>query len=226
VIGVAADVHNNGLANQADPEYYVLRKKIDDPNAGRDAGMMSRAVHFYDGQASVIVRSAARPDITANWIRSKLAQMDSTTPVAITTMNSRLRNLSERPRFSATLLSAFAIVGLLLAAFGLYGLVSFLVVQCTGEIGLRMAVGATPAQIMRLVLAQAFHWTAGGLLIGLGGSMLIARSLRSMLFEVQPENPILFIGSAFTLLVIAFAATTLPSLRAARVDPTVALRQE
>gem|GEM_PF-3455898 len=149
VVGVCGDVPNNGLSESPDPEYYVPRKKITDPNLGRDAALVGRSLHLYDGEAFVIVRGIARADIMANWIRTEAAALDRTVPVTIATMHERLRAVSERPRFTAALLSLFAFAGVALAAGGLYGLISFLVIQRTREMGVRLAIGATQGQIVR-----------------------------------------------------------------------------
>ncbi len=226
IVGVAADVKNNGLTGKSDPEYYVLRKKIDDPNVGRDASLISLSLHVYDGHAIVIVRTVLQPEIAAKWIRSETAALDPTTPVTVSTMAAQVRALSERPRFNALLLSSFALVGLLLASAGLYGLISYLVVQRRQEIGVRMAVGATPRQIAFLVLTHALRWTAVGVVVGLLGTLIATRFIGSLLFEVSPENPILFSAAALILLAVATAATLLPALRASRIDPIVVLRQE
>jgi putative ABC transport system permease protein len=226
VIGVAADVKNNGISATADPEYYLPRKKIMDPNAGRESSLVARALHQYDGEAFVIVRSASRPEAVTGWIRTEIAAMDPSIPAVISPMEQRVRQNSERPRFSAALLSLFAIVGVMLAATGLYGLMSFLVARRTQEVGVRMALGATPARIARLVLAHALRWALLGVAVGLAGSLAAARILRSLLFQVPANDPGLITGAAGLLLAVTVAATLIPSLRAARVDPMLALRQE
>src|SRR5947209_3251121 len=102
---------------------------------------MSRAVHFYDGQGSVIVRSVASPQVVANEIRREVSALDSYAPVAASTLASRVASIQQRPRFSAFLVGGFALIGLILASVGLYGLVSFVVAQRSAEIGVGMAVG-------------------------------------------------------------------------------------
>lgn len=226
VIGVAADVKNNGLAAPADAEYYVPRKTIVDPNAGRGASMVARALHVYDGEAFVTVRSTLRSDVIMNSIRAAVTAMDPSVPAVISPMPERLRQGSERPRFSAALLSLFAVAGVVLAAAGLYGLISFLVAQRTQEVGVRMALGATPAQIATLVLAHALRWSALGIAIGIGGSVASGRVLRSLLFQVPANDPALIGAAALLLLFVTLAATLVPSLRAARLDPVAALRKD
>jgi putative ABC transport system permease protein len=141
-------------------------------------------------------------------------------------MQRRVRAISERPRFDAFLLSLFAVIGVLLAASGLYGLISFLVIQRTPEIGVRIALGATPRRIASLVAYDALRWTAVGIAIGLVGAAMTARSLRSILFQVPAENPALFSAAAVVLLVTALAATLGPAWRASKIDPMQALRKE
>ena len=105
--------------------------------------MTGRSLHIYDREAFLIVRGSARPDVIASWIRSAAAALDRTVPVTIATIQQRMHAVSERPRFTAVLLSFFALLGMALAAGGLYGLISFLVLQRTRELGVHMAVGAT-----------------------------------------------------------------------------------
>jgi putative ABC transport system permease protein len=124
------------------------------------------------------------------------------------------------------LLTFFALVGVALAAAGLYGLISFVVIQRTREIGIRMAVGATPFQVGTLMLKHALYWSLSGVLIGSIMTALIVRWLRSLVFEVPVENPMLFGLASCLMISVAVAATLIPSLRAAKIDPIVALRQD
>jgi predicted permease len=147
VVGVAADVKNNGLVQSSYAEYYIVSKQVTDANEGRDEALAGRSIHWYDGEAFVIVRSSASAAAVANWIRSVTAALDPTVPVAIDTMRARLATLSERPRFITLLLGFFSLVGLILAATGLYGLISFLITQRTKEIGVRMAWVRLPPKL-------------------------------------------------------------------------------
>jgi putative ABC transport system permease protein len=226
IVGVSGDVPNNGLSQPPDPEYYLPRKAITDPNAGRDASMTGRSLHIYDGEAFLIVRGSARPDAIANWIRTSAAALDRTVPVTIATIGQRMHTVSERPRFTAVLLSFFALIGVALAAGGLYGLISFLVLQRTRKVGVRMALGATSGQVVQLILAHALRWTLAGVAIGLVAAAAAARSLGSLLFQVRAENPALFCAAAFLMIAVSVAAALAPSLRAAKIDPMTALRHE
>jgi ABC-type antimicrobial peptide transport system permease subunit len=150
-------------------------------------------------------------------------------PVNIETLDQRVGKLAERPRFNALLLGLFAGMGLMLAAIGLYGVMSFLVAQRTREIGIRMALGATPGAVARLVLAHAARWTAAGAVLGAIGSLWAARLLDALLFHVSAKDPwtlaSVIAGAIAVLLGTALAAAWIPSRRAARVDPMQALRQ-
>jgi len=147
-------------------------------------------------------------------------------PVTISTMRERVSRLNDRSRFNAILLALFAAMGLVLAAIGLFGLMSFLVGQRTREIGVRMALGATPRAITKLILSRAAVWTLAGATTGLIGSLFATRALRSLLFEVPAHDPWTLAAVLSGLLLVAMPAAWIPSLRAARVDPMTALRQE
>jgi ABC-type antimicrobial peptide transport system permease subunit len=129
-------------------------------------------------------------------------------------------------RFSAVLIATLAAAGLLLAALGLYGVMAYTVGQRTGEIGLRMALGARPADVLRLVVGQGFGLVAAGLLLGIAGAWTLTRLLSSALYEVSPSDPATFAAVALVLAASALLACWLPARRAARIDPMSALRCE
>ena len=211
VIGVAADVKNNGLSAAADPEFYLPWK--DDPEG-------------YFRRGNFILRTPMNSQALAQWLRSEVATIDPTTPVKIETLRQRVGKLADRPRFNAILLTIFALMAVLLAAIGLYGVVGFLVAQQTREIGVRMALGATPRGILSLILSAVARWTVSGALLGLVGAWLSARLLESLLFQVRAHNPALLLIALAILLVVAFLAAFIPARRAMCVDPMVALRYE
>jgi putative ABC transport system permease protein len=128
--------------------------------------------------------------------------------------------------FEATLLLLFAIVSLLLAAVGLYGVLSYLVGQRQGEIGIRIALGAQRQQVLRTTLLDGLRPALFGLVVGLAASAAAVRLLRSMLYETQPLDPVVFAGVAAILLLVATLACTAPAWRASRLDPMQALRTE
>jgi len=211
VVGVAADVKNDGLATQASPEFYLPWKN-------------DRVESL--GEGYVVVRTQLNPKAVATWMRSETNGLDSTLPVTIEAMSQRVGKLTARPRFDALLLSLFAVMGMLLAALGIYGVVRFLVEQRTHEIGVRMALGATPQTILQMVLANIGRWTIVGSVLGLSGAWASARLLQSLLFEVRAHDPTL-LGIAFiSLIAVVFVAAWIPARRATKVDPLVALRYE
>jgi predicted permease len=211
VVGVAADVRSGGLKYAVEPEYYVAaRHNVEDARRA----------------STVIARSPMDPRAVAEWIRSEIHGVDATLPVEVETMQAQMSKLADRPRFNAVLLGLFAGIGVLLAAIGLYGVMSFLVAQRVPEIGVRMALGATPGNVAKLVLSEAARWTIAGALVGIAGSIAAARLLGSLLFQVPKNDPWSLGGAVGLLMAIALMAAWLPARRAARVDPAVALRSE
>jgi putative ABC transport system permease protein len=208
-VGIAADVSNNGLEMRGDPEYYVPWTAPED----------------Y-GRAHVIVRTPVNSQTMESWLRSAVASVDPAQPVTIETMRQRVSKLADRPRFSAVLLALFALMGVALAAIGMYGVVGFLVAQRTREIGVRMALGASPRAILALVLGSVARWTAAGAIVGLAGSWFATRLLQSLLFHVPAHDPALFAFAIVALTAVAFVAGWIPARRAMRVDPMIALRYE
>ena len=210
VVGLVGNVKNNGLVERDDPEYYEIRK--------HSGGAQRNAV--------AIIRTVMDPRAMSRWVRAEVAGLDATLPVDVQTMQQSVSRLAQRPRFNAVLLGIFAGVGVLLAAIGLYGVISFLVAQRTQEIGVRMALGATPGAITRLMLAHAARWTAAGMALGLAGALVTARLLQALLYQVSATDPATIVAVAALLAGVAVLAAWVPSRRAARVDPAQALRQE
>ena len=174
VVGVAGNVKNSALMVSDDPEFYVVRDHSPEP-LGRTA--------------TAILSGPMDPSAMARWVRAEVAAIDPTLPVNIETLAQRAGKLAQRPRFNAWLLGLFAAMGLLLSAIGLYGVVSFVVAQRTPEIGVRMALGATPGAVVRLVLGHAARWTFAGAALGIVGSLFAARLLAAMLFHVSARDP-------------------------------------
>jgi predicted permease len=213
IVGVAANVKNNPeLSGADDPEYYVPRKLDDTEGVSR--------------QASVMVRTSLDAAAVSDAIRNAVAEIDPTLPVVVQTMGERVTALADRPRFNAVLLGVFAFIGILLSAIGIYGVISFLVAQRTQEIGIRMALGATPASIIRHVLSGAMRWTVGGIVIGLFGSVFAGRLLRTLLFQVPEWDAWSLSFTVAVLFAVSLLAAWLPCRRASRTDPLIALRQD
>lgn len=209
VVGVAADVKNGGLAGGEEPEYYRLRRQ----NA-----------QDWDRSSILILKTTLPPGTVDSWVRSQVASLDPTVPVDIKTLSERVGKMADQPRFEMLLVGFFACTGLLLAVIGLYGVISFFVVQRTQEIGIRMAVGASRADILRLVLASALRLIVPGVVLGLILALTLSRVLSSLLFNVAPRDPAAFAAVTGLLILVALLASLIPGSSATRVNPTVALR--
>ncbi len=218
VVGVARDA-SNLATRESWPEFYVLRKHTPDYNlqqAEPPTGWRS---------AVVIARTAIDPKLAAGSIRGILQSLDPELPVETATMQQRVRAIDQRSRFYAILMGVFAAMGVLIAAVGLFGVMSFLVAQRAREVGVRMALGATPANILRMILGSAARWTATGLILGAMGSFAAARVLGSLLYRVGPADPGAITAAVVILGVVTLAAAAAPAWRAACVDPSRTLRE-
>lgn len=216
VIGIAGNVKNAGLMQEADPEYYLVRKNA--PDLGLP--------HFPDLQrhAFFLVRSPLGASGIASMVRGAIASLDSTLPAKISTLDARVDRLRARPRFDAVLTGLFAALGLLLAAIGLFGLVSYSVARRTHEIGIRMALGAEKGDVLTMVLGQGLRLALIGVAIGIAGALALTRFIVSLLYGVTPTDPLTFVAVSLILISVALAACFIPARRAAKVDPMVALR--
>jgi predicted permease len=212
VVGVAENVKNSGLIEQDLPEIYSLRRSVADDWGGR-APLM-------------VVNSVLSPKAVAPWVRSQIAGIDPTVPVEIETLDQTVSKLADRPRFETALLGFFAFCGLLMAVIGLYGVISFVATQRTQEIGVRMALGATRVDILRLIAGEGVRLIVMGGVLGLGVSLATAQLLKSLLFNVGPRDPAIYASVVLLLALVALAATLVPARAAMKVEPVVALRYE
>jgi ABC-type antimicrobial peptide transport system permease subunit len=166
----------------------------------------------------VVLRTQGKPEAAISAVRARMHDIDPELPLSnIRTMDEWVSNNAAQPRLNAALLGTFAGVALLIAAIGVYGVLAYSVNQRTREIGLRMALGAQQAGVLRWIV---------GLGIGLAGAFALSRLLASLLFGIQPRDPLTFTSVAVVLTAVAFAACLVPAIRASRVDPIVALRDE
>jgi predicted permease len=179
------------------------------------------------GYAALAVRTAGDPNALALPIQKEVSRIDPDLPVvSVLTMEQVLSKGTSERRFSLTLLALFAGLATLLAAIGLYGLLAYSIRQRTSELGIRMALGATPAHVVRMVLTQGLRPTAAGVLAGLVAATAVMQVLQSLLFEVKHLDLQVFLFVAILLVAIAVIACAIPARRAARIDPAVALRTE
>jgi putative ABC transport system permease protein len=177
--------------------------------------------------ASIAVQTAGDPLALLPAVKAAIARLDSDLPLTqVRTMDDVASEAVARPRFRAQLIGAFAILALALAAAGVCGVLAFAVGQRVREFGIRRALGAQAGDILGLVLAGGARMLAAGLVLGLGAAAVLTRYLASLLFGVQPLDPISFVAAPIVLTIVAVIACAAPAWRAARVDPSVALRQD
>lgn len=209
VVGVVGSIKNNGLDEQAKEQIYL-------PYTQYTPNEMALVVHT-DGPPAQIVPA----------IRSAVSALDPRLPVFdVSLLGDRVQGSLTRRGFWLTLFGFFAAAALLLAALGVYGVIAHSVNQRRQEIGLRMAVGAQPRDILTFVLRQGFALTLAGIVLGLGGALAFTRFLASLLFNTTPTDPLTFVGVSLLLAGVALLACYLPARRAMRVDPMTALRYE
>jgi ABC-type antimicrobial peptide transport system permease subunit len=173
------------------------------------------------------VRTSTEPTTLAAAIRDRIRRVDADVPASsFQTMSARVSASVARPRLHAVVLSSFAGLALLLAAMGIYGVVSHAAEQRTREVGIRMAVGASARAILALFLREGIAMAALGVTAGLVIAAGVTRALRTLLFEVSPTDPLVFVAIAVLLSVVAVAAAWIPARRATRLDPLAALRED
>ena len=210
IVGVVGDVRQYGPAREPSPEIYMPYEQ-----------------HPQTATAlKILVRTAVEPAGLVQALQRVVRQRSPDVPLKFTTMEASLSENVAAPRFRTLLLGIFAGLAVCLAMAGVYGVMTYVVSQRSNEIGLRMALGASAGDALRLVLRQALGLTAIGLVIGLIGAIAATRLLTSVLFQVKPADPLTYAGVALLLGLVSLAASYVPARRAANVDPLVALRQE
>jgi predicted permease len=209
IVGIVGDVRQLGLDQDAPAILYIPYQQFPLPFT------------------NVAVRSTAPSDSVASLIRAQLTHIDPELPPgeAVTLQGVIDRSVAQ-PRFRTLVISAFAVIALMLAAVGVFGLISYSVTQRKREIGIRIALGAAPRQVLRPMVLEGITLAGAGVGIGLVGAFLFARVIASFLYEVQATDPVTFVGVASVLLAVASLATYIPARRALRVDPISALRAE
>jgi putative ABC transport system permease protein len=175
----------------------------------------------------IVVRTTTEPMSLVSAVRAQIQSVDGEEgPTRCAPMTELLSESLAQPRFNTFLIGLFAILAFFLSAIGIYGVISYDVTQRTGEIGVRMALGAQSGDVLQLILRQGLVLTLGGLVAGFGGAILLTRFLTGLLFEVRPTDPITYAIVAGLLAFVALAACLIPARRATKVDPLVALRYE
>jgi putative ABC transport system permease protein len=209
IIGVIKDVKNLDLESEVVPTIYWPHHRFPSPSA------------------TILVRTSVDPLSLNSTVTREIRALDPEQAIAdVRTMEQVLWSSVARPRFYMLLLTIFAAVALSLAIIGIYGVVSYAVTQRTHEIGLRMALGATPRDILTLVLKQGMTPALAGVLLGLGVSLALTRVLEGLLYDVRPTDPATFFGVTLLFFTVTLLACYIPARRATRVDPMVTLRHE
>ena len=210
IVGVVGDIRQYGPAREPSPEIYMPYEQ-----------------HPRTATAlNILVRTAADPGPLSQALQRKVRERSPDVPVNFITMEASLSESVAAPRFRTLLLGIFAGLAVCLAMAGVYGVMAYVVSQRSNEIGLRMALGASSGDALRLVLQQAAGLTGIGLALGLIGAAAATRMLASLLFQVKPTDPLTYGGVILLLALVSLAASYIPARRAANVDPLVALRQE
>jgi putative ABC transport system permease protein len=209
IVGVAGAVQHDQPAVATRPTVYV-------PNLQKPVG-----------HQTLVVRSSLPPEALLAAIKSVVKEMDAKLPVThVAIMRDVVAKSIWQPRLYATLFGVFAVVALLLAAVGIYGVMSYAVAARTNEIGIRVALGAQPRDVLRLVVGQGMLLALSGVGLGLFGAGMLTRLMKALLFNVSATDPQTFAGVALLLTLVAFLACWIPARRATKVDPLIALRCE
>ena len=210
IIGVVGDARQWGLDRPPDPEIYFSYAQV-----------------AFNASATLVIRTNVEPASLSEGVRRSVREVNADAPVyAVKTMMQVMADSTAQRRFNAILMTSFAGVALLMAAVGLYGVISYSVAQRTQEIGIRMALGAPAGNVLRMVLWNGFKLALGGVLLGLFASLVITRVLASLLYGISATDPLIFLCGSIFLGVIALLACYIPARRATKIDPMIALRYE
>jgi putative ABC transport system permease protein len=215
IIGIAGDVRHVGLEKDPEPEAYIPQLQgFDSLGSGFGLGM------------SVVIRSSSDIGTIAPFLRAAVRELDPLQPVgSMVRLDDMIAESVAPRRLNFILVSAFAVLAVVLTAAGLYGVMSYIVTQRTREIGVRMALGATRRQVLAMVVRQVGTIATIGIGVGVAGALVLTRWISSMLFGIDPADPVVYAGVAILLALVALLAAAIPSGRASRIDPLRALRE-
>jgi len=218
VVGVVADVKNGGLDKPTGSELYIPYQQL---------STVPAVTNNFVSSASLLIRTRIAPGSLAGPARAQIRALDPTIAISrLSTMEDLLARSISRPRFLTILMTLFSVLSLVLAAVGIYGVISYSVAQRTAEIGIRMALGARGGHILSLVGKAGLRLTAAGTVAGFLGALVLTRYLSGLLFGVSSLDAVTFASMAAVLGAVALLASYIPARRASRISPTVALRYE
>jgi putative ABC transport system permease protein len=219
VVAVVADVRQMGADAPVKPEMYVPYKQA--------APHWANGPYVFFAPRDLVVRTSVAPTSIVAPVREAVREVDPYQPVSsVRTMEEVLGRETAERRVGVILLAGFAGLALLLAALGVYGVLAFFVVQHTPEIGVRVALGASPGDVLRMVVARGMKLVLAGVALGLAGALALTRLMESQLYGVSAADPLTFLLTTLLLATVALLACLVPALRATRVDPLEALRYE
>jgi len=224
VVGVVKNAVQSDWAAPAQEEVYTsyLQNRQYLQADGGFVGYMSLMV-----RGSCPTSASCNPASLAPAVRDAIASLDRSVPVTdVQTMDDVVSGANARPRFTLVLLASFAAVALVLAAVGIYGVISYAVSRRTHEIGVRIALGATPTTVVRLIIGQGMRVVMIGVVVGLAGALVASRLMTKLVYGVRVTDPITYVGVAVLLALVALVASYLPARRATRIDPLAAMRTE
>ena len=218
IVGISVNARQEEWAEDPQPEVYL--------SGLQDRGYLG-SVGSHISYITLVLRTRGNPADLAPAIKQTVWSMDRNLPISeVITMDQAVADATAEPRFLALLLAVFASVALLLAAVGIYGVMSYAIARRTHEIGIRISLGATRADVLRMVLRQGMVQALMGSATGVGGALLLARLMSRMLYGVRPDDPLTFGTVSLVLGTAALLAICVPARRATRIEPIVALRQE
>jgi putative ABC transport system permease protein len=209
VVGIVGDVKGQGARAELRGQTYIPYWQLPEPGV------------------AIALKTFGDPEVLTAPLRHAVREIDPDMPVSnVATLSSLVADSIDEPRFLALLVGIFAGLALLLASIGIYGVLSYAVAQRTAEIGVRVALGAARRDVFSLIVADGLKLTLVGVVIGVVTSILVAPTLSTLLFEIQPIDPLTFTAVVGTILIVAICAAVIPARRGMRVDPLAALRTE
>jgi len=215
VVGVVSDVKQQEIGEPSSASLYQPFLQVDDKR------------RWFLGDMTFVVRTAAEPQSFAATLRNELANIDKELPLYnVKVLHQVVGEQFTDPAFYTLLLGSFSVLAVVLAAAGIYGLISYATTQRTHEIGIRMALGARNVDVLRLVIRQGMKLVLAGIAIGVAGAFALTRVLSTFMYQVTVTDPATFIGVSLLLALVALLACYIPARRATKVDPLVALRYE
>jgi ABC-type antimicrobial peptide transport system permease subunit len=218
VVGIAADAKQNSWAGRPAPEIYL--------SAWQSGNFLGEPKSHSD-YITLVLRTAGNAADLTNAVKQTVRSFDRNLPISeVLTMEGVVHEANAQPRFEMMLLSIFGGIALLLAAVGIYGVMSYSITQRTREIGIRISLGASRTGVLKMLVMQGMLLALTGAVVGVAGAALLSRLMKGLLYGVKPSDPLTFVIAGVVLAATAVLATLIPARRAMRIEPMTALRHE